>query len=154
MCRHIDGTVIEFLLAGALDRSECQNQASPVTMIGLPLSVRGKVIGSILLYRREAEKETDPSSDEFRLIVGIAQQLGLSIENARLYQGGAGGEKSYWVSFCIEWSGAQEAERQRIARELPRCHRAISHCHRAGAAGCGKTCSKAIRPSRLSRSKS
>ena len=117
MCRHTDGTIIEFLIGEAMDRQECQRHASPVTMISLPLSVRAQVIGSIVLCRRQAKLETNPSSEEFRLIVGIAQQLGLSIENARLYQD-AQEREGLLGDLLHSVVGAQEAERQRIAREL------------------------------------
>ena len=117
MCRHADGTIIEFLLEEALDRRECRRFPSPVTMISLPLTARGQVIGSIVLCRRQARRETNPSADEFRLIVGIAQQLGLSIENARLYQDAQEREKLLG-ELLHQAVGAQEAERQRIAREL------------------------------------
>jgi signal transduction histidine kinase len=117
MCRHTDDTVIEFPLDEALDREECRRYPSPVTMISLPLTVGGRVIGSIVLCRRQATPETNPSPDEFRLMVGIAQQLGLSIENARLYQEAQEREKLLG-ELLHKAVGAQEAERQRIAREL------------------------------------
>jgi signal transduction histidine kinase len=117
MCRHTDGAIIEFLLDEGQDRDMCRRYLSPVTMISLPLSVRGQVIGSIVLCRRQARMETNPSPEEFQLIVGIAQQLGLSIENARLYQE-AQERESLLGDLLHRVVGAQEAERQRIAREL------------------------------------
>jgi two-component system sensor histidine kinase UhpB len=50
-------------------------------------------------------------------MVGMAQQLGLSIENARLYQEAQEREKLLG-DLLHQAVGAQEAERQRIAREL------------------------------------
>jgi signal transduction histidine kinase len=50
-------------------------------------------------------------------MVGIAQQLGLSIENAHLYQEAQNREKILG-ELLQQVVGAQEAERQRIAREL------------------------------------
>ena len=117
VCRHTDGTIIEFLLEEVLDRHKCQHYFSPVTMISLPLTVRRQVIGSAVLCRRQATEKTNPSSDEFQLIVGIAQQLGLSIENARLYQE-AQEREQVLGDLLHRVVGAQEAERQRIAREL------------------------------------
>jgi signal transduction histidine kinase len=55
--------------------------------------------------------------DELKLMVGIAQQLGLSIENARLSQEALKREKMLG-DLLHQVVGAQEAERQRIAREL------------------------------------
>jgi signal transduction histidine kinase len=86
-------------------------------MISLPLTVRQEVIGSLVLVRGEVTDKTDPSPDEFRLMVGIAQQLGLSIENARLYQEAQEREKML-ANLLHQAVGAQEAERQRIARDL------------------------------------
>jgi signal transduction histidine kinase len=117
MCRHANGTIIEFLPEEALEKETCRRYASPVTMISLPLVVRGRVIGSIVLCRTQEKKEKSPSRDEFRLMVGIAQQLGLSIENARLYQEAQEREKLLG-ELLHQAVGAQEAERQRIAREL------------------------------------
>jgi signal transduction histidine kinase len=117
MCRHTDGMIIEFLLEEALDRQKCRQYLSPVAMISLPLTVRAQVIGSIVLCRKQARKETNPSPEEFRLIVGVAQQLGLSIENARLYQE-AHERENLLGDLLHRVVGAQEAERQRIAREL------------------------------------
>ena len=117
VCRHTDGTIIEFLPEEALDRRECRQHPSPVTMISLPLTAQGQVIGSIVLCRTQARPETNPSPDEFQLMAGIAQQLGLSIENARLYQDAQEREKLLG-DLLHQAVGAQEAERQRIAREL------------------------------------
>jgi signal transduction histidine kinase len=115
VCRHADGTIIEFSLEETLDKEKCQRHPTPVTMLSLPLAVRGRVIGSIVLCRTQEKKS--PSPDEFQLMVGIAQQLGLSIENARLYQEAQEREKLLG-ELLHQAVGAQEAERQRIAREL------------------------------------
>jgi len=50
-------------------------------------------------------------------MVAIAQELGLSIENARLYQE-AQERETMLADLLHQVVGAQEAERQRIAREL------------------------------------
>jgi signal transduction histidine kinase len=85
-------------------------------MISLPLTTQNQVIGSLVLVR-PATVEVSLGFDEFRLAVGIAQQLGLSIENARLYQEARRREKRL-AELLRQVVGAQEAERQRIAREL------------------------------------
>ncbi len=117
MCRHADGTIIEFFLEQALDRAECRRIASPVMIIGLPLAVRKQVIGSIVLCQTQAEEKKDLSLDEFKLMISTAQQLGLSIETVRLYQQAQ--ERERLLGELLHQAvGAQEAERQRIAREL------------------------------------
>lgn len=116
MCRHRDGKVIKFLLEEALQKHECRQYQSPVTMISFPLLARQQVIGSIVLVQSEsAEKQL--TFDELSLMVGIVQQLGLSIENARLYHEVQRREKILG-ELLHQVVSAQEAERQRIAREL------------------------------------
>lgn len=115
MCRHLDGRVIEFALT---EQQKCRNYSSPVVMISLPLKARQEVIGSLLLSRGAA----DPPAagilpEEFKLMSGIAQQLGLSLENARLYDEIQAREQRLG-ELLHQVVGAQEAERQRIAREL------------------------------------
>ncbi len=116
MCRHLDGQVIQFPLAEALQTRECQQYQSPTMMIGLPLTAQQRVIGSLVLAQSQAT-EKRLMFDELKLMVAIAQQLGLSIENARLYQEAQKREKMLG-ELLHQVVGAQEAERQRIAREL------------------------------------
>jgi signal transduction histidine kinase len=117
MCRHKDDQVIEFPVEQALERRECELYPSPVTILGLPLTVQGSVTGSIALAHTSSPQEEGLSLDEFKLILGVAQQLGLSIENARLYQE-AQEREQLLGNLLHQVVGAQEAERQRIAREL------------------------------------
>lgn len=117
VCRHADGMIFEFSPENTLNRERCHGYPSPVTMISLPLAAREQVIGSIVLCRKQATEKTNPSPAEFKLMVGIAQQLGLSIENARLYQD-AHEREELLGQLLHQAVGAQEAERQRIAREL------------------------------------
>lgn len=115
MCRHIDGQVIEFAVE---EQAKCQGYASPVVMLSLPLTAQHRVIGSLVLSRCETLGFLAPVSvAEFKLMAGIAQQLGLSLENARLYQE-AQERESMLAELLHKVVGAQEAERQRIAREL------------------------------------
>jgi signal transduction histidine kinase len=116
MCRHEDGEVIEFLVEEALEKQRCRQYDSPAVMISLPLTVQQRIIGSIVLARPETEGMY-LAFDELKLMVGIAQQLGLSIENARLSQEALKREKMLG-DLLHQVVGAQEAERQRIAREL------------------------------------
>ncbi|WP_425147450.1 GAF domain-containing protein [Deinococcus sp.] len=52
-------------------------------VVGLPLSVRGKVVGGLALYFRDA---LPLSADDLSLAALFAAQAALSIENARLYE--------------------------------------------------------------------
>ncbi len=117
ICQHQDGLIIEFALEEALDWQTCQHYSSPVAALGLPLATPEAVIGSIVLVKAEPMRTTGLSVDEFRLMVGMAQQLGLSIENARLRQEALRREERL-AELLHQVVGAQEAERQRIAREL------------------------------------
>jgi signal transduction histidine kinase len=116
-CLHLDGTVIEFPPEEVLEDQICRRHPSPVTMLSLPLSVQQQVIGSVLLAQTAFNEERGLSFDEFKLMVGIAQELGLSIENVRLYQE-AQERETMLADLLHRVVGAQEAERQRIAREL------------------------------------
>ncbi|RME69840.1 MAG: hypothetical protein D6784_17745 [Chloroflexi bacterium] len=116
MCLHQDGQVIAFLIEEANELQECRLYKSPTLIISLPLVTQQQVIGCLVLAQ-PAETAKPVSVDEFRLIAGIAQQLGLSIENARLYQEAQRREKLL-QELLRQVVGAQEAERQRIAREL------------------------------------
>lgn len=117
MCRHVDGTVIEFTPEEAVEKQECRRHESPVTVISLPLTARQQVIGSVVLAQTKANGGKHISFDEFKLMVGIAQQLGLSIENAALYEQAQEREETL-AELLRQAVEAQEAERQRIAREL------------------------------------
>lgn len=116
LCRHLDGQVIEFPLEEMLQRQECREYPSPTVMISLPLTARQQVIGSLVLVQPEG-LDRRLLFDELKLMVAVAQQLGLSIENARLYQEAHRREKKL-AELLHQVVGAQEAERKRIAREL------------------------------------
>ncbi len=116
ICRHLDGREIEFLLDDALTKQKCRDYESPMIMIGLPLTTRQRIIGSIILSRLRQEARA-LTFDELKLMVGVARQLGLSIENAHLYQEAQNREKMLG-RLLQQVVGAQEAERRRIAREL------------------------------------
>jgi len=117
MCLHLDGTIIEFLPEEVLEDEQCQRHTSPVTMLSLPLSVQRRIIGSIVLAQTDFSEDKYLLFDEFKLMVAIAQELGLCIENARLYQE-AQERETMLADLLHQVVGAQEAERQRIAREL------------------------------------
>jgi signal transduction histidine kinase len=117
VCRHRDGTVIDFGPRDEIGRTRCKFHQSPVLYIALPLSVQRQVIGSVVLGQRDWDQVWELSTDEFSIILSTAQQLGLSIENARLYQAAQEREKRLG-ELLHQVVGAQEMERQRIAREL------------------------------------
>lgn len=94
----------------------CRQQASPMTMLAVPLLIKQDVIGSVVLGR-EPEEAYPISYDEMRLILSTARQLGLAIENARLYEEAQARER-YLGEMLHQIVTAQESERQRIAREL------------------------------------
>ncbi len=117
ICHHLDGKIFEFPLDKVWENEKCQHYKSPMTMICLPLTVRQQVIGSIVLAQTNIAERNNLLFHEFKLMWGVAQQLGLSIENARLYQE-AQEREVVLTELLHQVVGAQEAERQRIAREL------------------------------------
>lgn len=116
LCSHADGQVLEIELEVNLLHQACAQYESPTLYIALPLYAQQQVIGSLALARTKAST-LRLTPDELRLITGIVQQLGLSIENARLAQQAQLREKILG-ELLYQVVGAQEAERQRIAREL------------------------------------
>lgn len=117
MCRHRDGTTMAVPFGEAMEEPRCHLQPSPTVMISLPLLVEQQVIGSIVLAQSGASGYRGLSQPELELLIGIARQLSLSIENARLYQAAQEHERLLG-EMLRQVVGAQEAERQRIAREL------------------------------------
>lgn len=116
LCRHLDGNVIEFSLEDAIRTQHCRKYISPTVMVAMPLAAQQHIIGSLVLVGA-FDGSRRVSADEFVLMVGIGQQLGLSVENARLYQGLQKREKRL-ADMLHQVVEAQEAERRRIAREL------------------------------------
>ncbi|MBK8047472.1 MAG: GAF domain-containing sensor histidine kinase [Anaerolineales bacterium] len=98
------------------ERNLCQQYQSPTRMIGYPLGARQYIIGSLVLARRSVI-ETALEPTELALMAGIAQQLGLSVENALLRQEVETREHMLG-DLLRQVVTAQEDERQRIAREL------------------------------------
>ena len=76
------------------------------TVISVPLVTRGSVLGLINLGSRSARAATP---EELALLAAIGQQIGVAVENARLYEQAEG--------------AAVAAERNRLARDL---HDAVS----------------------------
>lgn len=116
LCLHLDDRIMEFELDAPADTHECRRHVSPTRAIALPLTANNRVIGSLVLARCPAEAyrlaATEPA-----LMAGIAQQLGLSVANA-LLQEQAQEREQVLAELLRQVVGAQEAERQRIAREL------------------------------------
>ena len=85
-----------------------------LTAVGIPLRARNRVIGTIRLFSREAVGLGEQNLD---LLNSIGQQIGLAVENARLYEQLQ--EKEELRTQLLESViAAQEEERKRIAREL------------------------------------
>jgi signal transduction histidine kinase len=116
VCDHEDGTRISFDLDGVLVGEECWYYPSPTTMIGLPLVSRDDLLGAVVLARSPGNS-TRLELPDLRLLAAVAQQMALSIENGRLYQEAQAREKLL-ADLHFQVVRAQEAERQRIARDL------------------------------------
>lgn len=117
ICRHLDGTVLVYTFEEAIRQSQCHVYDSPTTMIALSLTIHDQVIGSLVLVQTELDQQRPVALDDLDLMLGIANQLGLSIENARLSQEAQ--EREQMLGELLhQVVGAQESERQRIAREL------------------------------------
>jgi signal transduction histidine kinase len=116
LCLHTDNRIMEFELDVPPESHECRRHVSPTRAIALPLMASARVIGSLVLARCPAEAYRLASSEP-ALMAGIAQQLGLSIATA-LLQEQAQVREQVLAELLHQVVGAQEAERQRIAREL------------------------------------
>ncbi len=69
------------LEAAALERRTIATQDGDRTMVAVPLTLRGEVIGAIEV---ESGTETDPAT--IALIEDVAARMAISLENARLYE--------------------------------------------------------------------
>ncbi len=118
MCRHTDGAVIEFNAAAETDDPDhkCRSYGAPTTMIAYPVTAHQAVYGSIVLVR-VSPIPYRPAAPEMALMAGVAQQLGVSIENALLSEEAQRHERLLG-ELLRQIVSAQETERQRIAREL------------------------------------
>ena len=116
VCIHEDGAQISFDLDSVLVGAECWYHPSPTVSIALPLFSRGSLLGAMALARSPANTEGLELAD-LRLLGAVAQQMALSIENGRLYQEAQAREKLL-ADLHYQVVRAQEAERQRIARDL------------------------------------
>jgi signal transduction histidine kinase len=116
VCIHDDGEILEFSLEAVVIGQQCWQYISPTTMIALPLPSSQGVTGSLVLARPQTQQRPLPL-EELQLMAGIARQLALSIENARLTWRAQRHEKLL-ADLLDQVVDAQEAERTRIAREL------------------------------------
>ena len=83
-----------------------------VQVIGIPLKSKEKVLGVLNLVRYR-----EFSTQELDLITSIAQQLGVAIENIKLYEE-VQAKEQIRGELLRRVISIQEAERQRVAREL------------------------------------
>ena len=117
VCRHLDGTSYEFMIQNDPVQDRCREHPSPIVTISFPLVARRNVIGSMVFSWAGLDDGRPLSSNEYQIMLGISQQLALSIENARLHQQAQERERQLG-ELLRQVVTAQEAERQRIAREL------------------------------------
>lgn len=118
LCRHTDNAVIEFDAdAEPTDpQHKCRSHGAPTAMISYPVTAHNQVYGSIVLARLSPiQYRLAPS--EMTLMAGVAQQLGISIENG-LLTAAAQRHEHQLAELLRQIVDAQESERQRIAREL------------------------------------
>lgn len=116
LCLHADGEILEVQLQQASEEAPCQRHPSPIVVVAVPLVSRVQVIGSLVLAQSTGNRQP-MTLDDIELLLAVAQQLGLSIENARLAQDAQERERVL-ADLLHQVVEAQEAERQRIAREL------------------------------------
>lgn len=117
VCRHADGAIFEFSLADARRRQECRCHPAPATMISFPLVIQSATTGSVTLSWATADRGAALPVDEYEIMVGVAQQLAVAVENARLRQQAQERERMLG-DLLHQVVSVQETERQRIAREL------------------------------------
>ena len=117
VCRHADNVLFEFSLADARGRQECRCHPAPATMMSFPLIVHAATIGSVTLSWATPERCAPLPVEEYEIMVGVAQQLAVAIENARLRQQAQERERLL-EDLLHQVVSVQETERQRIAREL------------------------------------
>lgn len=117
ICRHVDGSTLEISPLEVLSAAHCHLATSPTTFIALPLIVEQKAIGSIVLAQPVPRGDRPLTQEGIELLLGVARQLSLSIENARLYEE-AQEREGLLAALLRQVVDAQEKERQRIAREL------------------------------------
>ena len=82
-------------------------ELDPHSHIVVPLKSRDKVLGVMFLY---LEDKYQPAAEDWRLFASLGSQIGVAVENARLYEN--------MRFFVRQITRAQEDERKRIAREL------------------------------------
>lgn len=116
ICRHLDGSLVRFDLEGVMTGRDCWAYHSPSVVVALPLATHGEQLGAVVFARSKGDEHA-VSLPEMKLMAGIARQLGVSIQNTQLTH--LAQERERMLGDLLnQVVGAQEAERQRIAREL------------------------------------
>lgn len=115
LCRHGDGSIVEFLPEAVMMDETSWQQLSPAVAIALPLLADHSATGSLVLACPGVGNRIPV--EELQLMAGIARQLALSIENAQLTWRTQRHERLL-ADLLDQVVDAQEDERQRIAREL------------------------------------
>jgi signal transduction histidine kinase len=116
VCRHADGAEVFFDLDAVVIGQQCWEHASPTVSVAFPLA--GQVgTGGALVLTRHATNRSRLELADLRLLAAIGHQIGLSVENANLFQDLQARERLLG-NMLHQVVHVQEAERQRIAREL------------------------------------
>jgi signal transduction histidine kinase len=93
---------------------EQDRQLGLVTYLGLPIIIRGDVVGVLTLNTEQPRRY---SPEELAYLASFADQVALAIENARLFEQMREGRQRL-QSLSRQLVEVQEAERRNIAREL------------------------------------
>jgi signal transduction histidine kinase len=117
LCQHADDAVLDVAVEIGVADTPCQRYPSPIVIVAVPLLSQTLVIGSLVLAQVQPDEQHGMTREDIELLLGVAQQLGLSIENARLTQDAQERERVL-ADLLHQVVDAQETERQRIAREL------------------------------------
>ncbi len=116
VCRHDNGDEVSFNLDAVVVGQECWQHARPTVTVAFPLAGQAGTRGALVLTRH-LDSPNRLQLPDLRLLAAIGHQIGLAVDNARLFQDVLGRERLLG-NMLHQVVHVQEAERQRIAREL------------------------------------
>lgn len=120
------GRMVQQTGTGAImgDISECPRLSPEVVRaeglgyhVCIPLMAKGQVLGVLNVAARKGDDRRSFTEDRLQLLTAIGQQVGVAVENARLYEELQRKEALRGQLIEQLWT-VQEEERRRIAREL------------------------------------